>query len=511
MARGREWILEPDLDISAPESSAMIWYFVGHPRLMPRRVLDQQPWFEVVELLEHARGIHAGRVGRRRLSGDGAAPSTAQVAQRAPRDPQQEQVEDREEAELQADRDGREQRTSLQLEGHSGGAELDLVARPDHLRTVDPAPVDRRAVGRPQIRQHPGAATGADLGVLARHVRIAQHHIALAAATERHAGGSDHEPLAVEQQQSCLNTAARLLHQRIGHPLRDAVEQSPTRHVVRRLPSRQRRRLDNAQLDPEFAQPEALVGLKLDHRPRQQRQPLAPRILEQITGELGRQRVLVIREPGAIARRQEHLVLVGDVRSRNREMLVFLHLPREPSGDFDRTHLGAKDTAEGAFDEACDLALKASEHAHGSLRAAALRGLWMRRRRAIPCYASPPAGTADRPLCCHFRSAAGPSGRAALAMAPMTTRFGRARCGPAACTSLSVAAATVAAQVVTSTNERASDRPRTRYGRVPAASAHTTAGASRPPVAIGTSTWWVTSNSEEVHIAGLPAPGGVRV
>ena len=134
--------------------------------------------------------------------------------------------------------------------------------------------------------------------------------------------------------------------------------------------------LDDPCLDPEFAEPEPIVGLELDHGAGQQRQTLAAGVLEQVAGELRRQRLLVGREPLAVTRRQEDPVLVGDDRARDREGLVLLHLPRELARDLDRTHLRAEGTAERAFDEAGDLAFEASENAHG------------RALTAVPCYGS---------------------------------------------------------------------------------------------------------------------------
>ena len=65
-------------------------------------------------------------------------------------------------------------------------AHLDLVAGLDHLWALDPASVEKRAVRRAEIAEHPAAAPRTDLGVLARDVRRpVQDHVALAAAAER--------------------------------------------------------------------------------------------------------------------------------------------------------------------------------------------------------------------------------------------------------------------------------------------------------------------------------------
>ena len=51
--------------------------------------------------------------------------------------------------------------------------------------------------------------------------------------------------------------------------------------------------LDHTRLNPEFAQPEPIICLEFDHGAGQQRKALAAGVLEQVTGELRRQRLLV--------------------------------------------------------------------------------------------------------------------------------------------------------------------------------------------------------------------------
>src|SRR5207248_6601156 len=101
---------------------------------------------------------------------------------------------------------------------------------------------------------------------------------------------------------------------------------------------------------------------------RHRREPLSPRVLEQVAGKLAYPGLLILGESGPIARRKEHAVLVGHIRSRDREGLVFLHLPRQLAGDLDRPHLRAEGSAEGAFDEVGDLALEVAQETHGRER-----------------------------------------------------------------------------------------------------------------------------------------------
>ena len=55
-------------------------------------------------------------------------------------------------------------------------------------------------------------------------------------------------------------------------------------------------RLDQAGLDPELAEAQALVGLELDRRPGQQVVAAAAGVVEQVAGELLLERALVALE-----------------------------------------------------------------------------------------------------------------------------------------------------------------------------------------------------------------------
>src|SRR5438270_1690998 len=144
-------------------------------------------------------------------------------------------------------------------------------------------------------------------------------------------------------------------------------------------------------------------------------------------------------------------------------MLVLLHLAGQSPSDLDRPHLRAEGTAEGAFDEARDLALKGSEHAHRCALPAPVQGLPIGCRRAIPCYASRAGESSSRRPERHARTASGHSATTAAATAPRATAAGWTNC--VACSAfiaVEVAEASVAAQIVIRTISRASERLPTR-------------------------------------------------
>ena len=68
--------------------------------------------------------------------------------------------------------------------------------------------------------------------MLARDIGIIQHHLALAAAADRGAGGAHHQALAVSEQQGGVKdpgTCAFL--QRLGDPPGGAVDHRPSRFL----------------------------------------------------------------------------------------------------------------------------------------------------------------------------------------------------------------------------------------------------------------------------------------
>jgi hypothetical protein len=99
------------------------------------------------------------------------------------------------------------------------------------------------------------------------------------------------------------------------------------------------RRRDHARLDAELAEPQAPIGLELDQRRGQQREALPAGVLEEVGLELLGERLLVVTEPLAVARREVDPVLVGHVGARQRRGLVQLHLARELAREFDGPHL----------------------------------------------------------------------------------------------------------------------------------------------------------------------------
>jgi hypothetical protein len=104
--------------------------------------------------------------------------------------------------------------------------------------------------------------------------------------------------------------------------------------------------------------------VELDLRAADERQPLPPRVLEQVGRQLVDDLVLDALEALAVLRRQPDGVLVGDVRAGHGHGLVLVHLARQLAGDLDRAHVAAEDTAERAFDEAGQLLLQVAQNAH---------------------------------------------------------------------------------------------------------------------------------------------------
>ena len=147
---------------------------------------------------------------------------------------------------------------------------------------------------------------------------------------------------------------------------------------------------------------------------------------------------------------------------------MLLHLPGQLAGDLDRAHLRAEGTAEGAFDEAGDLALEASEHTHG----------WRLRAPIHATRVTPARWLLRQRL----------SGRRRKRDDRADDRAEHRGGGHTGAASVTDERATVA---VADTSDRgpdgdqhgatASDRPpRTSHGSTTAASAHTSAAASTP-------------------------------
>ncbi len=124
---------------------------------------------------------------------------------------------------------------------------------------------------------------------------------------------------------------------------------------------------DEAGLDAELAEAQALVGAELDLRARDEREPLAARVLEQVGAELVDDLALHAGEALAVLGGEEDGVLVGHVRARDRHRAVLVHLLGQPAGQLDRADLGLEDASERPLDQAGDLVLEASEHAHDGI------------------------------------------------------------------------------------------------------------------------------------------------
>jgi len=87
-------------------------------------------------------------------------------------------------------------------------------------------------------------------------------------------------------------------------------------------------------------------------------------VLRQILLELADQRLLVALELGAVARREEDRVLVGDVDARDGDLAVVVHLFREFSRQLDRLDVRPEGPAEDTLDKGLDLLLDEAEN-HG--------------------------------------------------------------------------------------------------------------------------------------------------
>ena len=250
------------------------------------------------------------------------------------------------------------------------------------LRTSGPSirrPLRQRAVGRAEVGQHPRAAARADLGVLARDVRVVEHDVALAAAPERRRRPG-RRPAACRRSAAAPSARGRARAPRAARrPARRCCRSSSGPTPRPAAPARARARgwttrvwIPNSPSPSRSSVSNSITGR--DSSASRSRRACSSRYPASSLG----QRVLVVGEPLAVTRREEHAVLVGHVRARDREGLVLLHLARQLARDLDRAHLGAKGTAERAFDEAGDLAFEASENTHG-----------LGRRRRVPCYGSP--------------------------------------------------------------------------------------------------------------------------
>ena len=143
---------------------------------------------------------------------------------------------------------------------------------------------------------------------------------------------------------------------------------------------------------------------------------------------------------------------------------MLLHLARELARDLDRAHLGAEGTAEGAFDEAGDLAFETPEDTHGLPRRALIHATRVRR---CGCFANLRAAWRkrdDRP----GDRTEHRGGSAGQRRAGVVTRARSQR----------VAETSIADQTVTRRAPRASDRPASQHGSITAATPRPERGRS---------------------------------
>src|SRR5205814_2134080 len=114
----------------------------------------------------------------------------------------------------------------------------------------------------------------------------------------------------------------------------------------------------------ERAHHELIIGLEQHQRARRQRVAFAAGVLDQVLGQLVAHLGLVGRELLAVGRVQVQRVLVGDVHAVDGDRLVVVHLLGQLARQLDRLHGGAKGAREHALEEAADLLLDGTKHAH---------------------------------------------------------------------------------------------------------------------------------------------------
>ena len=312
MVGGRERIVEPDLDVSAAERSAA-GRVIGAPGLVPGGALDQQPGLEpsTIRLAQAGRRPDTCRWRRRTAAGRAAAQRLWRPRRRSRSALHATHIRNRyrtiKEAELQPDGDGLEHRVALlQLERH---LEVPSSISSPGLSTSGPSirrPLSTRPVGRTQVGEHPRAAPGADLGVLARDVGVVDDHVALpAAARSSTPAGPTTSRLPSTRAAAVWARARARSSQRLGDPLGGAVDHRAARLFVGRC----LRRIGLASGGcttrvwiPNSPSPRRSSVSNSTTGREHQRQPLPPRVLEQVAGELLGQRGFVVGEALAVAR-----------------------------------------------------------------------------------------------------------------------------------------------------------------------------------------------------------------
>src|SRR5665809_120805 len=150
-----------------------------------------------------------------------------------------------------------------------------LVARRE-TGALDPAPVDLHAVGRAEVDDLPvPRRPPSQLRVAARDVRVPENAVAL--------------PGAPEDRDRAIQDVAAIVE---GHD-RTRVHQASARLTAALLTppllwllALTRGRLDEPGLNPELAEPQAVVVLERDLGPREQRIVAPARVLEEVPREL---------------------------------------------------------------------------------------------------------------------------------------------------------------------------------------------------------------------------------
>src|SRR5438270_13187565 len=85
-----------------------------------------------------------------------------------------------------------------QLELHYRGAKLDLVSWLDDGRARHHPAIHARAIGRAEVGEHPRAPARPQFGVAAGYVRIIDHDVALAAASQGHPASAQRHALTLD-------------------------------------------------------------------------------------------------------------------------------------------------------------------------------------------------------------------------------------------------------------------------------------------------------------------------
>ena len=134
--------------------------------------------------------------------------------------------------------------------------------------------------------------------------------------------------------------------------------------ALRRRLSLALRRLDEAGLDAELAEAEALVDLQAHLGPGEERQVVAARVLQEVGGELLLERALVALEALVVLRAEPDRVLVGHVDARDRGGAVRVHLLGELARDLDGLDLRREGARERTLNQVLNPCFEVSKDAY---------------------------------------------------------------------------------------------------------------------------------------------------